>query len=107
MAEPVDMRWAALDSEELTCAAVLVVAGIDRGPVDLDRVEQRHAVDDFDLVAVGIGQAHPLAAAGLVNVLDRRSSPDPRNPLEVVVARGVNGDPDITRRAGRGDMDVV
>src|ERR1700730_4815321 len=107
MAEPLDVRGTALDAEELTSAAVLVVAGIDRGPVDLDRVEQCHAVDDFDLVAVGIGQAHPLAAAGLVDVLDLGSALDARNPLEVVVARRVNGDPDIARLAELGDMDVV
>src|SRR6267378_6569334 len=70
MAQPLDMRGPALDAEELALAAVLVVAGIDRGPIELDRVEQRHAVDDFDLVAVGIGQAHPLAAARLVDALD-------------------------------------
>src|SRR4029077_19541134 len=93
MAEPLDVGGPALDAEELALAAVLVVAGIDRGTVELDRVEQGHAVDDFDLIAVGIGQAHPLAAAGLVDILDRRGALDPRHPLEVVIALGVEGGP--------------
>ena len=66
-----------------------------------------HAVDDLDLVAVGIGQAHALAAAGLVDVFDRRGAVDPRDLLEILHARGVNGDPDIARLAQFGDVDVV
>src|SRR5439155_16380460 len=107
MAEALDVRGAALDAEELALAAVLVVARIDRRTVELDRIEQRHAVDDFDLVAVGIGQPHPLAAAGLVDILDRRGPRGPRYPLEVVVARGMHGDSDIARLAELGDVDVV
>src|SRR5216683_8153104 len=107
MAEPLDVRGTALDPEELALTAVLVVAGIDRRTVDLDRIEQRHAVDDLDLVAVGIGQAHPLAAAGLVDVLDRGSALDTRHSLEVVIARGVNGDPDIPWFTQFGDVDMV
>ena len=70
MAEPLDVRRAALDPEELTLAAEFVVARIDRGPRQRDRGEHRHAVDDLDLVAVRVGQTHALAAAGLIDVLD-------------------------------------
>ena len=107
MAEPLDVRGAALDPEQLALAAVFVVAGIDRGTLDRDRVEHLHAVDDFDLVAVGVGQPHPLAAAWLVDVLDRRRALDLRDPLQIFHAGGMDGDPDIARLAQFGDMDVV
>src|SRR5260370_40465517 len=58
-------------------------------------------------VPVGIGQTHALAAARLVDVLNRRGSLDPRDFFEVFHARGMNGDPDIARLAQFGDMDVV
>ena len=94
-------------AEQLALAAVFVVAGVDRGTLDRDRVEHLHAVDDLDLVAVGIGQAHALAAAGLVDVLDRRGAVDSRDPLQILHAGGVDGDPDIARLAQFGDMDVM
>jgi len=64
-------------------------------------------VDNLDLVAVGVGQAHPLAATGLVDILDPRGPLDPRHPLEILVARGVHGNTDIARLAQFGDVDVV
>src|SRR5215469_5749106 len=72
MAEALDMRRPALNAEELPLAAVLVVPGIDRRTVDLNRVEHRHPVDNLDLVAIGVDQAHALTAAGLVDVLNLR-----------------------------------
>src|SRR6516165_3968160 len=78
MTEPLDMRGAALDAEELALAAVFFVPGVDRRAGHFDRFEHRHAVHDFDLVAVRVGQAHALAAAGLVDVLDLRGPLDPR-----------------------------
>src|SRR5260370_11509752 len=106
MPEPLDVRRALLDAKELALAAVFVVAGIDRRARHRDRIKQRHAVDDLDLVPVGIGQTHALAAARLVDVLDRRGPLDPRDFFEVFHARGMNGDPDIARLAQFGDMDV-
>src|SRR5215472_8656171 len=97
MAEPFDMRRALLDTEQLALAAEFVVTGIDRRPRHFDRVEQRHAMDDLDLIPVGIGQPDPLAAAGLVDVLDWRGTLDPGNALEVLHARGMHGDADIAR----------
>ena len=64
-------------------------------------------MDDFDLVAVGIGQAHAFAAAGLVDVLDRRGAVDARDLLEVLNARGMNGETDIAGLAQFGHMDVM
>jgi hypothetical protein len=64
-------------------------------------------VDDLDLVAVGIGQAHAFAASGLVDGLDGRRALDPRQPVQILEARGVNGDPDITGLAQFGHVEVV
>src|SRR6516165_5705984 len=107
MAEPLDVRGAALDAEELALAAVFFVAGIDRGARHFDRFEHRHAVHDFDLVAVGIGQAYALAATWLVDILDLRCSLDARHFLEVPIARRVHRDADIARLTQFGDVDVV
>src|SRR5262252_3791199 len=89
MAKPFDVRRALLDPEQLALAAVFVVPGIDRWPRHFNRIEQRHAMDDLDLIPVGIGQPDPLAAAGLVDVLDWRGPLDPGNALEVLHARGM------------------
>ena len=107
MAEPLDVRRAALDPEELALAAVFVLAGIDLRPLDRDRSQHLHAVDDLDLVAVGVGQAHPLAAARLVDILDLRGALDPGHPLEVFHAGGVDRDADIARLAQFGHMEVM
>src|SRR5487761_661777 len=64
MAEPLDVRRAGLDSEQFALAPGFVVAGIDPRALHRDRGEHLHPVNHLDLVAVGIGQAHPLAAAG-------------------------------------------
>ena len=95
------------NSEQLALAPVLVAAGIDRRALQRDRVEHFHAVDDLDLIAVGIRQPHPLAAAGLVDVLDLRGALDPADALKVLHAGGMDRDPDIARLAQFGDMQVV
>src|SRR5260370_41138611 len=107
MPEPLDVRRALLDAEQLALAAVFVDAGIDWGTLDRDRVEHLHAIDDLDLVSVGIGQAHALAAARLVDVFDRRGAVDPRDLLDVLQARRMDGDADIAGLAQFGDMDVM
>src|SRR5262244_1274130 len=99
MAEALDMRGAALDAEEFALASIFVVARIDRGTLERDRVEHLHPADDLDLVSIRIGQAHPLAAARLVDVLDRRSARDPRDLIEILHACRMNGDPEIARLA--------
>jgi len=107
MAEPLDVRGTALDPEELALAAVLVVAGVDVGPLERNGSELRHAVDDLDLVAVGVLQAHALAAARLVDVLDLRRALHARHAVQVFHARGVDGDADVARLAQLGHVDVV
>ena len=62
---------------------------------------------DFDLVAIGVGQPHPFAAAGLVERLDARRAGRPCDAFEIVLARRVIGEADEFRRALLGDMDVV
>src|SRR4029077_7576361 len=59
------------------------------------------------LVAVGFGEPHPFAAAGLVERLDRRRAGRPRDAFEIILARRVIGEADEFRRALLGDMDVV
>ena len=49
------------------------------GRLDRDLRQHLHAVDDFDLEPVGVGQPHALAAAGLVDVLDRCDAPGARD----------------------------
>ena len=66
-----------------------------------------HAPDHLDLVAVRLGQAHALAAAGLVQVLDAGGAGHLGEGLEVVLARGVIGDADELRIALLGDVDVM
>src|ERR1700720_1879231 len=107
MAESLDVRRPLLDPEQFALTAVFVLAGIDRGTLDRNGVEHLHAIDDLDLVSVGIGQAHPLAAAGLVDLFDRRGAGNPRDLLEILHARSVDGDPDIARLTQFGDMDVM
>ena len=53
-----------------------------------------HAVDDLDLVAVGLGQPHALAAARLVQGLDARCARQLGEPLEVVLAGRMVGEAD-------------
>ena len=65
------------------------------------------AVHDLDLVAVRLGQPHPLAAARLVDRLDRRGARRLRQPVQVVLARRVVGEADEFRIALLGDVDVV
>ena len=67
----------------------------------------RHAVDDFDLEPVGVGEAHALAAARLVDALDRRGARRAGQLFEVVHAPGVERDADVFGRAQFGDVDVV
>ncbi len=107
MAEPLDVRRALLDPEQLALAAVFVVAGIDWGTLDRDWIQHLHAIDDLDLVSVGICQAHTLPAAGFVDVFDRRGAGDPRDFLEVLQVRRMDGDADVAGLAKFGDMDVV
>ena len=61
----------------------------------------------LDLVAVRLFQPHPLAAAGLVDILHRRGAGRLGEAREVVLARGVVGKPDDLRLALLGDVDVM
>src|SRR5207248_2033374 len=91
VAEPLNVRRASLDPEKLALAAVFVLARIDRGTLDRDRIQHLHAVDNFDLVSIGIGHADALATARLVDVLDRRRAVDAGYSFEVRHAGGVDG----------------
>ena len=64
-------------------------------------------MDDLDLEPIRVGQAHPLAAARLVEGLDTGRAVDPRQLFEIVRARRMERDADIFRLAQFGDVDVV
>src|SRR5690349_23615717 len=55
MAEPLDVRGAALDPEQFAFAAVFVVAGVHGGAGHSYRVEHLHPMHGLELIAVGIG----------------------------------------------------
>src|SRR6202035_3444673 len=61
----------------------------------------------LDLVAVRLGQAHPLAAAGLVDVLDAGGAGRLGELLQIVLVVDVIGDADEFRIALLGDVQVV
>ena len=86
MAEPLDVRRARIDPEQFALAPVFVVAGIDPRAMHRDRVEHLHAINHLNLIAVGVDEAHPLAAAGLVDVLDLGGAGSPRDPFEILHA---------------------
>ena len=69
--------------------------------------QRRDAVHDLDLVAVRLGEPHPLAAAGLVDRLHLRRAGRLGQALEVILALRVIGQPDEFRLALLGDVDVV
>ncbi len=64
-------------------------------------------MDDLDLVAVGLGEPHPLAAAGLVDRLDAGRAGHPGDARKIVLARRVIGKADEFRLALLGHVDVV
>ena len=61
----------------------------------------------LDLVAVGLAQPHPLAAAGLVDAFDRRGAGHARNLVEVFLARRVISQADEAGRPELGHMEMM
>ena len=80
---------------------VVLVAG------DLDRFHALLSGDHFDLVAIGLGEAHAPAAARLVNCLDARGAGQPGEALEIVLVGRVVGEADELRTALVHDMKVM
>src|SRR5580700_6271391 len=76
-------------------------------PLHRDRRNLFDAAHHLDLVAVRLGQPHPLAAAGLVDVFDARGAGRLGELLQVILAVDVIGDADEFRVALFGDVDVV
>src|SRR5438132_1527021 len=82
-ADALDVRGPFLDPVERVAAARLVLAGIDRWPDERDFRQLLHAVDNLDLEPVRVREAHALAAARLVNVLDFRGALGARQLVEI------------------------
>ena len=72
-----------------------------------DRRQLLDAAHDLDLVAVRLGQPHPLAAAGLVDVFDARGAGRLGERLQVVLVVDVIGEADEFRIALLGDVEMV
>src|SRR5262249_28857305 len=107
VADALDVRRTLGQPHQLAGAQQRIFAGVELLALGRDRRERGDAVDDLDLVAVGLGEPHPLAAAGLVDRLDAGRAGRPRDTLEVVLARRVIGKADEFRLALFGDVDVV
>src|SRR5579862_1669810 len=99
MADPLDVRRSALDAlvVERVGALRLILAEIDLWAIDRDLRQPLHAVDDFDLKTVRVGQPDALAAAGLVDAFDRRRARRARQFFEIVRTLGVERDADVFR----------
>jgi hypothetical protein len=72
-----------------------------------DRRQRGDPVHDLDLVAVGLGEPHTLAATGLIDRFHRRRARRLGEAIEVVLARRVIGKAHELRVALLGDVDVV
>ena len=83
------------------------LARVELLPLHRDRRDLLDAAHHLDLVAVRLGQAHPLAAAGLVDVFDARSAGRLGELLQLVLVVDVIGDADKFGIALLGDVEVV
>ena len=87
-------------------AAAGLAGGVVLVTRDLDRIDALLPGHDFDLVAVGFGQANALASARLVQRLDSRGAGQPGEALQVILVGGVVGEADEFRPALVRDMQM-
>src|ERR1700733_5743039 len=107
MADPLHGRRPRGEANDLARAVQWLDTGVDRLTRDLDWLHWRDPVHDLDGIAVGFGQADPLAAAGLVDALDTRRAGELCDRLEVVLAADRPREADQSGIALLGDVDVV
>src|SRR6266849_483605 len=91
------LRRPTLQAHELACAPQLLVAPVEDVLAGREVLELLHPADHFHLVAVRVVDAHALAAAGLVEVLDARGAGRLSEPFEVALALDMEGDRKSTR----------
>ena len=107
VADALDVRRPPGQPHQFAGARSRRFAGIEPLPFDRDRTHRLDAAHHFDLIAVRLGQPHALAAAGLVDIFHARGARRLGEPLQIVLAVDVIGEPDEFRVALFGDVDVV
>jgi hypothetical protein len=107
MADPLHARRAGSESDHFAGPLQRFHTGVDRLPHNLDRCNGFDAMHDLDRVAIRLGQADPLAAAGLVERLDARCAGQFRRRLQFLLAGNRPGEAKTLRVTLLGDMDVV
>src|SRR6266581_3863299 len=101
------LRRPARKAHELAGAPQFLVAPVEHVLARRQAFELLHAENHFHLVAVRIVDAHALAAARLVEVLDAGGAGRLGELLEVVFVLDEKGESDEFRRPEVGDMQVV
>src|SRR6185312_10064018 len=107
VADALHLRGALLQAAEIADAAIFLRAPIDDVGPHRKRVDLLDAPDHFDLIAIGLAQPHPLAAAGLVDRFNRRGAWNAGNLLEVFLALRIIGKADEAGRTELGDMQMM
>src|SRR6267378_4497066 len=101
------LRRPALQAHELAGAPQFLVAPVEHVLARRQAFELLHAADRFHLVAVRVVNAHALAAAGLVEVLDAGGPGRLGELFQVVFVIDEKGEADEFRRPEVGDVQVV
>ena len=107
VAQTLDVRGAPFQAGQLADPAAVVAADVDGVLAHGQRLEFRQAPDDFDLIAVWIGQADALATAWLVDRLDGRGALDLGGAGQVVFAGRIEAQANGADVAFLGDVDMV
>src|SRR5580700_6851136 len=107
MADAFDVGRAPGQPHQLAGARGRRLARVELLPLHRDRRDLFDAAYHLDLVAVRLGQAYPLAAAGLVDVFDAGGTRRLGELLQVILVVDVIGDADEFRVTLLGDVDVV
>src|SRR2546426_7051850 len=105
--DPLHLRRPALQAHQLAGAPQFLVAPVEHVLARRQAFELLHAANHFHLVAVRVVDAHALAAARLVEVLDAGGAGRLSELFEVALAVDVEGEPDEFRRPEVGDVQVV
>src|SRR6185312_17543041 len=84
VADAFDVRRATRQAHQFAGARGGQLARIELLPFDVDRLDRGDAADDFDLIAVRLGEPHALAAAGFVDGLDAGGAGRLGDALEIV-----------------------
>src|SRR5580698_7550461 len=87
--------------------AWIAQAGIDRLAGNIELWDRLDPMDDLDANTIRVGESHPRAATGLVDVLNPRRTRKPRQALKIARIAHGEADPEKPRLAKLGNMDVM